>query len=75
MPNYVYNCAECDERYEKMLTYKEYAAELHCCPLCGAKGKKVVFAPPFHSRLSLMHPRHMRGQRGKFKKQEGNVIE
>jgi putative FmdB family regulatory protein len=74
MPSYDYYCEECDERYEKQMTIKEFEVEAHCCPLCGAKGKKVMYAPPVHTRLSLMHPRHMRGQKGERKTQKGNVM-
>lgn len=74
MPQYEFECEECQGRYEKQLTIKDFEEGLHCCPKCGGKGNKVLYAPAVHMRLSLMHPRHMRGQRGEFIKQKGNVL-
>jgi len=77
MPMYEFQCPdeECGLRYEKQLTIKDFADDRQCCPGCGAVGKHVLFAPAVHTRLSLMHPRHMRGQKGEFKRQKGCVIE
>ena len=74
IPSYEYHCVECDKRYEKQMTFREFEAEAHCCPLCGDKGRKVMFAPPVHTMLSLCHPRHLRGQKGEHKKQKGQVV-
>ena len=75
MPSYIYQCPECEDRLETILTYEEFERKRFTCPKCKKRMKKVLFAPPFHSRLSLMHPRHMRGQRGKHIVQEGNVMQ
>ena len=75
MPMYDYACPKCDERLEKMLTIAEHEVKRPRCVVCQTQMKKVMYAPPVHTRLSLMHPRHMRGQRGAFKVQEGQVME
>ena len=74
MPFYTYQCPKCGVRFEKNLTIAEFEAKKPRCPGCRAQAKKVMFAPAVHTRLSLMHPRHMRGQKGKFIKQEGQVM-
>ena len=75
MPMYEYACPKCECRFEKQLTMDEYDTKRPRCPTCSTQAKHVMFAPPVHTRLSLMHPRHMRGQKGKFKIQEGAVME
>ena len=76
MPMYEYACPKCGEHFEKSLTIAEYEKKKPRCPECKVQAKHVIFATPFHSRLSLMHPRHMRGQRtmGDYKTPEGRVM-
>jgi len=73
MPMYEYQCSKCARRYERQLTIADFETRRPRCPECGAAGRRVLYAPAVHTRLSLMHPRHMRGQRG-YKKQKGNVL-
>jgi len=74
MPNYEYECPKCKTRFERMLTVAEFATKRPTCPECKARARHVLYAPAVHMRYSLMHPRHMRGQKGKPKPQKGNVI-
>lgn len=74
MPNYEFECQKCKKRYELFLTVKEFEDGCHNCPGCGEKGKNVLYAPAVHMRLSLMHPRHMRGQKGKPVEQKGVIL-
>ncbi len=75
MPMFDYCCPKCGDRLEVLLTIAEFEHRRFTCPKCKKRMKKVMFAPPFHSRASLMNPRHMRGQKGEFIKQKGCVIE
>lgn len=71
MPNYDYKCAGCDHDFEVLLvSVAEGAAiERQACPKCKKrKVQRVIGAPAIHMRYSLMHPRHMRGQKGPLKK-------
>ena len=73
MPSYEFACPKCGLRFEKSLTIAEYESNRPRCLDCRARVKRVLFAPAVHTRLSLMHPRHMRGQRG-YKPQKGTVL-
>ena len=63
MPNYAFKCSDCRADYEKMLTFDEFEQGAPDCPECGGEGNKVIFPAAVHMRYSLMHPRHMRGQK------------
>jgi len=65
MPFYEYVCNACGHRYEKMLSIDDGDRELRkACPECKKRQlTRPPVAPPVHMRYSLMHPRHMRGQK------------
>jgi putative FmdB family regulatory protein len=68
MPNYAYKCGACDHEFEALLvSVAEGAAiERKACPECKRrKVRRVIGSPAVHMRYSQMHPRHMRGQRGR----------
>lgn len=64
MPNYAFRCENCREVYERSMTYAEFEEYTPPCPLCKGDGRRMIFPVPVHMRYSLLHPRHMRGQRG-----------
>jgi len=71
LPNYEYTCQECGHNFDAILvSVAEGAAiERGACPKCKRrKVRRVISSPAIHSRYSPMHPRHMRGQRGRPKK-------
>lgn len=71
MPNYDYKCTECGHNFEALLvSVAEGAAiERKACPECKRrKVHRIIGAPAVHMRYSLLHPRHMRGQKSRPKK-------
>lgn len=42
MPIYEFVCTDCRQEFEERKDYGDYEAN---CPLCGAKGEKVISAP------------------------------
>jgi putative FmdB family regulatory protein len=73
MPNYGYVCNSCEHAFEALLvSVAEGAAiERKACPSCKKRKVRRVFGvPAVHMRYSLLHPRHMRGQKGRPKKRE-----
>jgi putative FmdB family regulatory protein len=66
MPIYVYKCSNCAVSFEAMLSVAEGKARLEQpCEVCNGKLIRPFTAPAIHMRYSPMHPRHMRGQRGR----------
>jgi putative FmdB family regulatory protein len=75
VPSYTYQCKKCEARVEKIISLEEFDKARPRCPECKGGMKHVMFAPAIHMRYSHMHPRHHRGQKGKFKIQKGSVME
>ena len=66
MPIYEYVCKRCDNRFEEMLSVADGAARLkEPCEACNGELVRPFGAPAIHMYYSPMHPRHMRGQRGR----------
>lgn len=70
MPIYTFKCSKCQSAFDKLLDYEASIKFLKTpCPFCGKRSlTRPVTAPSVHMRYSLMHPRHLRGQKGKVKK-------
>lgn len=68
MPNYDFNCEECGHNFEALLVSVAEGASIErkACPKCKRrKLRRVISASAIHMQYSPMHPRHMRGQRGR----------
>lgn len=66
MPIYQYKCSQCGINFEAMLSIDEGKARLEePCEVCNGKLTRPFAAPAVHMLYSPMHPRHMRGQRGR----------
>ena len=63
MPMYEFKCKSCGNVHDELLTVAEFKGKRHRCPKCNGRDKAVLCPPAIHMRYSLMHPRHMRGQR------------
>lgn len=70
MPLYEYVCDKCEHNFETMLSIAEGEALVGtvCLKCGGCPLRRAISAPAIHMRYSLMHPRHMRGQKGPPKK-------
>lgn len=71
MPNYAYKCDACGHAFEALLVSVAEGASIErkACPECKRrKVRREIGGAAIHSRYSQMHPRHMRGQRGRPKK-------
>lgn len=65
---YEYLCRECGDRHEELVGTVAEGDRLgrRACSKCGKrKLRRTVTAPQLHIRYSQLHPRHMRGQRGR----------
>lgn len=67
MPDYVYRCQDCNQRFNQFLSYKEYGVKPVSCPHCGSEKVerrlgRVRFARSEESRMnSLADPAHLAG--------------
>jgi putative FmdB family regulatory protein len=67
MPNYAYQCQECQKRFMIFLTYQEYGKKSVQCPYCESKNvtrrlSRVRFTRSEESRLdSLADPSQLAG--------------
>ena len=76
MPIYTFKCSKCQRAFDKLFSFEESVAFLtEPCPFCGKRAlSKPIVAPVVHMRYSQMHPRHLRGQRGKVQKRNTELL-
>lgn len=86
MPNYSYQCLDCQKRFMIFLTYQEYGKKAVQCPYCESKNvtrrlSRVRFSRSEESRLdSLADPSQLAGieddpkAMGKLLRQMGNEL-
>jgi putative FmdB family regulatory protein len=76
MPIYTFKCSKCQSAFDKLLGYEASIEFLKKpCPFCGERAlTRPIAAPAVHMRYSQMHPRHLRGQRGKVQKRNTELL-